>query len=66
MMLFVLADIDECNDDTINPCHSNSSCINVPGTVSCVCPRGLYGDGKKHGTGCIKLTQSKSIILTGR
>ncbi|KAG6432054.1 hypothetical protein SASPL_103627 [Salvia splendens] len=60
-------DIDECGDDTTNPCNSNSICINTPGSVTCVCPRGFYGDGRKDGTACIQVTQSKSktIILTG-
>ncbi|KAG6432053.1 hypothetical protein SASPL_103626 [Salvia splendens] len=60
-------DIDECGDDTTNPCNSSSICINTPGSVTCVCPRGFYGDGRKDGPGCIQVTQSKSktIILTG-
>ena len=67
VMLFGLIDIDECGDDTINPCILNSMCINTPGSVTCVCPRGFYGDGRKDGKGCIKVTKSKSktIILTG-
>ncbi|KAL1542927.1 wall-associated receptor kinase-like 8 [Salvia divinorum] len=60
-------DIDECGDDTTNPCILNSMCINTPGSVTCVCTEGFSGDGKKDGKGCIRLTESKSktIILTG-
>lgn len=60
-------DINECDGNTTNPCHSNSTCINTPGFVLCSCPKGYFGDGKKDGSSCILLPQSKSkmIILTG-
>ncbi|XP_057796937.1 wall-associated receptor kinase 1-like [Salvia miltiorrhiza] len=60
-------DIDECGDDTTNPCESNSICINTPGSFLCECPKGFRGDGTKYGRGCIELPPSKSkmIILTG-
>ncbi|KAJ4802502.1 Wall-associated kinase family protein [Rhynchospora pubera] len=34
----------------MNPCVGR--CINEIGNVSCACPRGMVGDGKKGGTGC--------------
>ncbi|KAJ4776135.1 Wall-associated kinase family protein [Rhynchospora pubera] len=43
-------DIDECRDPKMNPCVGH--CINEIGNVSCACPRGMVGDGKKGGTGC--------------
>lgn len=37
-----LIDVDECS---YNPCHEIASCTNLPGSFSCDCPRGTYGDG---------------------
>ncbi|KAJ1692240.1 hypothetical protein LUZ63_008938 [Rhynchospora breviuscula] len=43
-------DIDQCQYPEMNPCVGR--CINEIGNVSCACPRGMVGDGKKDGTGC--------------
>ncbi|KAJ3680686.1 hypothetical protein LUZ60_016964 [Juncus effusus] len=43
-------DIDECRES--NPCVGR--CINTQGNVTCRCPKGMLGDGKKDGSGCKK------------
>ncbi|KAG1355411.1 wall-associated receptor kinase 1 [Cocos nucifera] len=43
-------DINECMDPQLNPCVG--LCINEPGSVSCACPHGQLGDGRKQGSGC--------------
>nr|XP_010918195.1 wall-associated receptor kinase 1 isoform X1 [Elaeis guineensis] len=43
-------DINECEDPELNPCVGK--CTNKPGSVSCTCPPGQQGDGRKQGSGC--------------
>ena len=38
------SDIDECAADP-NACDSNAKCTNLPGSFSCSCKEGWYGDG---------------------
>ncbi|XP_072987354.1 wall-associated receptor kinase 17-like [Typha latifolia] len=45
-------DINECENQATNPCVGH--CINEQGSVSCSCPRGMSGDGRKKGSGCQK------------
>lgn len=53
-MILLLQDINECEDpDQSNPCVGR--CINKPGGVSCVCPFGQRGDGRKNGSGCMNM-----------
>ena len=35
-------DIDECEE---TPCHEKAKCTNKPGSFSCSCELGFYGDG---------------------
>ena len=35
-------DIDEC---MLNGCHSNATCVNIPGQHLCSCDVGFSGDG---------------------
>ncbi|KAL8546536.1 hypothetical protein ACS0TY_006318 [Phlomoides rotata] len=58
-------DIDECVESRTNPC--DKICINTPGNVSCSCLKGYYGDGRKGGTGCIRMPYSSTLIwlMTG-
>ncbi|KAH6833600.1 hypothetical protein C2S53_016249 [Perilla frutescens var. hirtella] len=58
-------DINECDDNTTNPCNSNSICINSPGSFHCLCPKGYSGDGRKDGNGCIYIQPKSKIILIG-
>ncbi|KAL8537680.1 hypothetical protein ACS0TY_012714 [Phlomoides rotata] len=60
-------DIDECGESRTNPCYSNAICTNTPGHFSCSCPEGYYGDGRKGGTGCIRMPHSNTLIwiMTG-
>ncbi|RZC72116.1 hypothetical protein C5167_035311 [Papaver somniferum] len=45
-----LTDINECEDQSNNPCIG--ACTNTDGDYVCSCPPGSYGDGRKDGTGC--------------
>ncbi|XP_022856853.1 putative wall-associated receptor kinase-like 16 isoform X2 [Olea europaea var. sylvestris] len=52
-------DIDECEN---NPCDENGICNNSPGSFSCSCKHGYYGDGKKDGRGCIAENSQFPVI----
>ena len=39
------ADINECDNDTLNECHVNANCNNTVGNYSCECEQGFTGDG---------------------
>ncbi|KAL8537675.1 hypothetical protein ACS0TY_012709 [Phlomoides rotata] len=60
-------DIDECGESRTNPCYSNAIYTNTPGHFSCSCPEGYYGDGRKGGTGCIRMPHFNTLIwiMTG-
>lgn len=55
----VVEDIDEC-EGANNPCEG--ICVNTPGSYYCSCPHGSYGDGTKHGKGCIANTKQFPLI----
>ena len=40
----VFLDVDECSDSLI--CDVNANCQNTPGSHSCSCKQGFYGDGQ--------------------
>ncbi|KAI3971732.1 hypothetical protein MKW92_002919 [Papaver armeniacum] len=44
-------DINECEDENINRC--TDICTNTIGSFKCSCPKGISGDGRKDGSGCI-------------
>ncbi|XP_073112964.1 wall-associated receptor kinase 17-like isoform X1 [Elaeis guineensis] len=54
-------DINECEDPELNPCVG--LCINEPGNVSCACPPGQHGDGRKQGSGCTKKEKDTAFPL---
>lgn len=39
-MILKKIDIDECKDDALNKCGSNSVCVNIPGGHRCECEVG--------------------------
>ena len=41
---------DECT--TVADCVEIATCINSPDGFVCLCPHGLYGDGRINGTNC--------------
>lgn len=55
------ADVDECLDQTKNPCKGN--CNNTEGNFSCTCPEGTHGDPyNKEGDGCIKDSKEFPVL----
>ena len=48
-------DIDECDSD---PCHANAVCTNDPGSYSCVCMTGYFGNG----TSCTGMYMLRDVI----
>uniref|UniRef100_A0A0D3FZQ1 Protein kinase domain-containing protein n=1 Tax=Oryza barthii TaxID=65489 RepID=A0A0D3FZQ1_9ORYZ len=44
--------LDVCREK--NPCTYSKSCKDEQGVISCVCPKGMIGDGQKNGSGCKK------------
>ncbi|PIM98097.1 hypothetical protein CDL12_29424 [Handroanthus impetiginosus] len=52
-------DINECADQNLNNC--DKACTNTPGSFTCSCPPGQYGDGKKDGKGCIPAYQNSQF-----
>ncbi|THU47605.1 hypothetical protein C4D60_Mb09t17360 [Musa balbisiana] len=43
-------DVNECEDEAKNQCLHQ--CQNTQGSYSCICQKGMKGDGRKDGTGC--------------
>ena len=39
-------DIDECLKESSHECDLNATCINTPGSYTCLCRNGYTGDGK--------------------
>ncbi|BAS90814.1 Os04g0598600, partial [Oryza sativa Japonica Group] len=48
----LLLGLDVCRE--LNPCTYSKSCKDEQGVTSCVCPKGMIGDGQKNGSGCKK------------
>ncbi|RCV10876.1 hypothetical protein SETIT_2G143700v2 [Setaria italica] len=44
--------ISVCDHPEKNPCTYIKYCIDSEGVVSCACPEGMSGDGRKNGSGC--------------
>ena len=53
-MIFLtsFADINECEDPTLNNCISAKNCVNTEGSYHCRCPKWHHGKGRKDGEGC--------------
>jgi len=43
--IFILTDINECEDDELNNCSENANCTNTEGSFTCSCNPGYIGDG---------------------
>ena len=39
-------DIDECLKESSHECYLNATCINTPGSYTCLCRNAYTGDGK--------------------
>jgi hypothetical protein len=52
MILGYLSGINVCDHPEKNPCTYIKYCIDLEGVVSCACPEGMSGDGRKNGRGC--------------
>ncbi|GMI89559.1 wall-associated kinase 2 [Hibiscus trionum] len=59
-------DIDECKDLSLHNCISERNCVNTLGNYTCSCSKGLHGDGRKDGTGCIRNALDVIAIFIGR
>ena len=53
LFLTWFADIDECENPTLNDCTKAKHCVNTKGGYTCGCPKWYHGDGRKNGEGCI-------------
>ena len=42
---FVLLDIDECQNETLNNCDDNADCFDSDGSFTCTCREGYSGTG---------------------
>ena len=45
LMLYVISDIDECANATLNNCDVNAACSDTVGSFNCTCLHGYQGDG---------------------
>jgi hypothetical protein len=52
LILGYLSGISMCDHPEKNPCTYIKYCIDLEGVVSCACPEGMSGDGRKKGSGC--------------
>ncbi|XP_028118160.1 putative wall-associated receptor kinase-like 16 [Camellia sinensis] len=52
-------DINEC--EVSQPCKG--TCMNLPGSFSCSCPKDYEGDGMKNGTGCHHNPQTRGSTV---
>ena len=43
--LFLVSDIDECNDSNLNNCSEIANCTDTVGSYECTCSEGYTGDG---------------------
>ena len=37
--------MNECSDPSLNDCHDNAICIDIPGSYVCECLEGYEGNG---------------------
>lgn len=61
---YLVSDIDECRNPTLNVCVHVENCINAQGNYTCSCRQGYSGDGRKDGKGCVKDDQLLVMKVT--
>ena len=57
------ADINECEDNSLNDCDAEANCINTDGTYTCECREGFYGTGfyiDALNLGCYNINECKT------
>ena len=40
-----ILELDECSDPSLNDCHMNANCTDIPGSYVCDCELGYEGNG---------------------
>ena len=43
---YLISDIDECSNSTLNDCDANAICVDTIGSHKCTCKTGFTGDGR--------------------
>ena len=60
MSLVDSVDVDECKNPELN--HCSGHCNNTEGSFTCSCPSGMFGDGRKEGSGCSEMSKKASPL----
>lgn len=56
--IFILADVDECEEKTyLCPGGNTSQCFNTPGSFECRCKPGYMGNPNSDQLGCIDINE---------
>ena len=54
-----ILELDECSDPSLNDCHMNANCTDIPGSYVCDCKLGYEGNG----TFCESMVENAHFAL---